>query len=69
MEENKFTYTEFFKVVSNMNEDKRKFFLTNIEIPALLKTLNSEEEFESLIKELDEDAAYCLLYTSDAADD
>lgn len=61
MEENKFTYTEFFKVVSNMNEDKRKFFLTNIEIPALLKTLNSEEEFESLIKELDEDAAYYQL--------
>lgn len=64
MEANKFTYTEFFKVVSNMNEDKREFFLTNIEIPALLKTLNSEEEFESLIKELDEDAAYYQLMAS-----
>lgn len=64
MEENKFTYMEFFKVVNNMDEDKREFFLTNIEIPALLKTLNSEEEFESLIKELDEDAAYYQLMAS-----
>ena len=52
MKENKFTYEDVFNALNSMDTEKGAFLLENITV-SMLYTLNSEESFDYVIKEID----------------